>query len=466
MNRNVLLHRRQAVHQTITTCGAMDTAGFYCRPRQAVATLHGVPLSWGTCMTAFRILSALAAFALFPWAILAQTGGVDPKAFVGFRLVDVDRGAVVEDAAMVVRGGRIEAIGRRRSVTLPAVVAPVDLKGAYVIPGLISTHVHVSDVDGDRPRAYTAVNTTRQLRVFARYGVTTVLSLDGEREPAFAARDAQAVPSLDRARLFVSGSAIVGKTPEDARQMVATVAALRPDIIKIRVDDNLGTTAKMGPEVYRAVIDEAHRRGLRVAAHLFYLDDAKALLRAGVDLIAHSVQRPRNRRRVHQADEGAKRAVLSDVDARSLDVHLRVDAGVLRRSLLPERSGSRRCRTVAGAGTAEGDAGDPPARSATRRRSPSRDAISKRASKAGLLVAMGTDAGPFPERFQGYFEHLELGDDGGVRAHAGRRCCARRRRMRHARSRWAESGRWSGAPGRTSWRSIEIRWRTSAIRDR
>ena len=172
-------------------------------------------------MTAFRIFSAFAALRSSRGRPSRRPVAPTLKAFVGFRLVDVDRGAVVDDAAMVVRGGRIEAIGRRRSVTLPAVVAPVDLKGAYVIPGLISTHVHVSDVDGDRPRAYTAANTTRQLGVFARYGVTTVLSLDGEQAPAFAARDAQAVPSLDRARLFVSGGVIVGKTPEEARQMVA-----------------------------------------------------------------------------------------------------------------------------------------------------------------------------------------------------------------------------------------------------
>ena len=68
------------------------------------------------------------------------------------------------------------------------------------------------------------------------------------------------------------------------------MAARKPDVIKIRVDDNLGAAAKMPPEVYRAVIDEAHRRGLRVVAHVFYLDDAKDLLRAGVDVIAHSVR--------------------------------------------------------------------------------------------------------------------------------------------------------------------------------
>ena len=60
--------------------------------------------------------------------------------------------------------------------------------------------------------------------------------------------------------------------------------------MKIRVDDNLGTTPKMTSAVYTAVIDEAHKRGLRVAAHLYYLEDAKGLLDAGADFIAHSVR--------------------------------------------------------------------------------------------------------------------------------------------------------------------------------
>src|SRR5204862_6818388 len=79
-------------------------------------------------------------------------------------------------------------------------------------------------------------------------------------------------------------------SPDDARAQVAAAIAKQVDMIKIRVDDYLGTTKKMPPEVYRAVIDEAHRRGMRVATHLFYLDDAKALLAAGSDFIAHSIR--------------------------------------------------------------------------------------------------------------------------------------------------------------------------------
>ena len=72
--------------------------------------------------------------------------------------------------------------------------------------------------------------------------------------------------------------------------MVAGVANQKVDWVKIRVDDNLGTAAKMTPEVYRAVIEEAHKRNMRVATHLYYLADANGLLDAGTDFIAHSVR--------------------------------------------------------------------------------------------------------------------------------------------------------------------------------
>ena len=80
------------------------------------------------------------------------------------------------------------------------------------------------------------------------------------------------------------------KSAEDARKLVAEDQAMKVDIVKIRVDDNLGATPKMAPEIYKAVIDQAHKKGLRVAVHLFYLDDAKAVLDAGADFIAHSVR--------------------------------------------------------------------------------------------------------------------------------------------------------------------------------
>jgi imidazolonepropionase-like amidohydrolase len=62
------------------------------------------------------------------------------------------------------------------------------------------------------------------------------------------------------------------------------------DIIKVWVDDRRGTVPKLSPPLYRAVIEAAHEKGLRVTAHLFALEDAKSLLRSGVDAFAHSVR--------------------------------------------------------------------------------------------------------------------------------------------------------------------------------
>src|SRR5262245_62114499 len=349
----------------------------------------------------------LAAFAIDGTSAGQSVTSTGVKAFVGARLIDGSGKGAVENATLIVRDGRVEAVGPASKIKPPAGAQTINLSGKFIIPGLISTHVHVSDVQGLRPPAYTDENTLRQLGVFARYGVTAVLSLGGEKEPAFKARDAQNTSGLDRTRIFLAGEVITGKTPEEARQMVARVAAAKPDIIKIRVDDNLGATAKMPPEVYRAVIDEAHQRGLRVAAHIFYLEDAKGALRAGADFIAHSV-------RDKEIDEEfislmKKRGVpYCPTLTREISTFVyestppffsdpfflrEADRDVVAQLQEPQRQEAMR-------------------KSETAQRYKAALAIAKRNLKkaidAGLLVAMGTDAGPFANRFQGYFEHLEM----------------------------------------------------------
>jgi imidazolonepropionase-like amidohydrolase len=170
----------------------------------------------------------------------------------------------------------VVATGAASAVAIPRGAQRVDLSGKTVIPGLVNAHGHV--------------NGPADLETYAAYGVTTVFSLGGEPESVFAARAAQNTPSLNRARVFLAGPVLAPNTPEEARTQVAGVVAQNVDIVKIRVDDNLGTTKKMTPDVYRAVIDEAHKRGKRVATHLFYLADAKSLLDAGSDFVAHSVR--------------------------------------------------------------------------------------------------------------------------------------------------------------------------------
>jgi imidazolonepropionase-like amidohydrolase len=329
------------------------------------------------------------------------------KAYIGANVIGGDGKLAFENAALVVRGGKVESIGPASNIKIPAGAQTINLAGKFIVPGLISAHVHVSDVQGLRPPAYTAENTLRQLGVFARYGVTTVLSLGGEKEPAFEFRDAQNTPSLDRARIYLAGDIITGRTPEEARQMVARVAATKPDIIKIRVDDNLGASPKMAPEVYRAIIDEAHQRGLRVAAHVFYLEDAKDLLRAGVDFIAHSV------RDKEIDDEFISLMKKRDIPycatlTRELSTFVyestppffsdpfflrEADRDMVARLQEPRRQEAMR-------------------KSAPAQRYKAALAVAmrnlKKAADAGLLVVMGTDSGAFANRFEGYFEHLEI----------------------------------------------------------
>jgi imidazolonepropionase-like amidohydrolase len=83
---------------------------------------------------------------------------------------------------------------------------------------------------------------------------------------------------------------ISANTAEAARAAVRANVERGVDWIKIRVDDNLGSGQKMPAEAALAAIQEGHARGVRVAAHIFYLEDAKALLEGGVDLIAHSIR--------------------------------------------------------------------------------------------------------------------------------------------------------------------------------
>jgi len=339
--------------------------------------------------------------------IAAQTPSV--QAFTGATVLD-GTGGRIENAVMLVREGRIERLGRAGATPVPKDARTMSLQGKFLIPGLISTHVHISDVQGTGPRAYTDENTLRQLGVFARYGITTVWSLGGEQAPAFRAREAQKEPSgigIDRARVYLAGEIITAKTADQARQTVAKAAESKPDVIKIRVDDNLGTSTKMTPEVYRAVIEEAHRHGLGVAAHIFYLDDAKDLLRAGVDAIAHSVRdkdiddefialmKARNVPYIPTLTREISTFVYESTPAFFTDPFFlrEADRTVVAQLQEPARQAAMRASKSAQAYKAA---------------LPVASRNLKRAADAGLLIAMGTDAGPSPERFQGYFEHVEM----------------------------------------------------------
>ena len=331
-------------------------------------------------------------------------------AFVGARLIvgTEGSGSVIEDGTIVVRDGRIEAAGASDSVMAPADAEQViDVGGKTIIPGLINAHGHVNNVRGLEadPSFYTEDHVENQLGLYARYGVTTVFSLGGDGPEGLAVRDRQGA-DLDHARLYVAGPVIVADTPAEAAEKVNAAADSGVDIIKIRVDDNLGSATKMTPEVYQAVIATAHERGLRLAAHLYYLEDAKGLLESGADLVAHSV------RDVAVDDELI--ALLKDNDVCYCPTLMREVSTYVYESR-PEWFDDAFFLKEADPAVIE-------ALSSTARQEQTQNSSSaqtykaqletakanlKKISDADIGIAMGTDTGP-AGRFQGYFEHGEL----------------------------------------------------------
>ena len=211
-------------------------------------------------------------------------------AFQGARLI-IGNGEVIEDATFTVDDGRFVAVGPARDVAVPDGAARVDLSGLTVMPAIIDAHVHMST---------TRDALIRDLRQRAMQGIAAAMSLgtDGPDAP-LELRD-EVIPGA--ARYLTAGRGITMPEPgrsdvphwitnaTEARQAVRDEAARNVDIIKIWVDDRNGQYAKLSPELYGAIIDEAHQHGLRVTAHIFTLEDAKGLLRAGVDAFAHGVR--------------------------------------------------------------------------------------------------------------------------------------------------------------------------------
>ena len=330
----------------------------------------------------------------------------------GARLWD-GAGAGLSDPMMVhVLDGRIVGMVPSDGIDVGAMAAEagareVDATGMYLIPGLINTHGHVGGTWSPDTGVEYGDYAAAELARYARFGVTTVNSLGGDQEASFMLRDASwDTEGPPRARLLVAGPVVTGSTPEEGVGATDAAAAMGPDWIKIRVDDNLGTSAKMSPGTYAAVIARAAEHGLRVASHLFYQEDAQGLLRAGTGMVAHSIR--------DEAVDGETIGLLRETGVCYVPTLTRevstyaygerpdffddpflmsdVDSAQVVTVSDPERQARVR---ASGAAEAYGRALE------------IAQANVARLSEAGVPIAFGTDSGPLG-RFQGYFEHMEM----------------------------------------------------------
>ncbi len=284
---------------------------------------------WATVLNRILRVGILAiVFASIPKQFTASAERTQLQVFVGARVITGDGTSVIDNSIFVVRAGKIIRMGKKDSVKVPQGATEVDLTGKTVIPMLEELHIHagymkngatdpnVKDgagvVGGHVSKEYySRENIIDELRRYRYYGVGAVQSLGADRNNVeLQIRDDQRSGKLKDptlALLFTADEGIVAYnngnenggpafardsvheagTPEDAREFVRQEAAKKVDVIKFWLDDRNHTKPLMSPEIYQAIIDEAHKEHLPVIAHVVTLAEAKSVARAGVDGIAH-----------------------------------------------------------------------------------------------------------------------------------------------------------------------------------
>lgn len=370
-------------------------------------------------MKKIRLLFHLTGALCSTGAIAQDAGSVLLK---NATVIDGTGSAPRADMDMLVTGGQIAAI--QKGIKANG-AREIDLRGKTVMPPLICAHAHVGTLKGTTSSAdnYTRENLLRHLKKYEDYGVSAVLAMGTDRPLIFNGFiDSTQAGLLPGARLYSAGYGfntpdpnpgswmnllLRPNTPEEVPAMMGKLAAVKPTVVKIWVDDHGGNAQKMKPEIYQAIIREAHKRNIRVAAHLFYVEDARKLTEAGIDIIAHSI-------RDKEVDQDLltkmKQKNVTYIPTLSLDEYQFAYAGnpdwindaFFKASLEP---GVFEMITDKAYGEKIKNSPD-----YQRNMSAFKTAMInlKKIHDAGIKVALGTDSGAFPIRTQGFTEHLEM----------------------------------------------------------
>lgn len=218
--------------------------------------------------------AATLALALAALAAACGDDGPAPIALVGATVIDGGGGDPLRDATIVVRDGRIEAIGPRDEVDIPRGAEEIDASGRFIIPGLIDAHGHTA--------AWT-------LPRYLAYGVTSVRDVHGTSDSVHALRDGALLGTYRSPRIYIAGAmldaapttyddALAVATPADARRAVDQLTVSGVDFVK-------GYT-RLTPPMIEAAVAEARTFHLPVTVHLG-LTDAVTASGLGVASIEH-----------------------------------------------------------------------------------------------------------------------------------------------------------------------------------
>lgn len=338
--------------------------------------------------------------------------------FAGARLIPGDGSPAIERSAILVADGRIVAVGTFDELAAPRGVTTIDLSGKTIVPLLVTLHTRPGYARGVSfsEENYNRETYVNQLDTFLYYGLGAVVSMGVDRgQLAFQLREEQRQGELGGTRLFTAGRGLAApdagpqfpalkpvprfvETAEDVRTRVADLAEMGVDMIKIWVDDRNDRVSKLSPELFGAIINEAHQHGIQVMAHVYELSDAKELVRAGVDGFAHLV-------RDHEVDDELVQLILdNDVFIVSnLNVQAHPDKNrTLDDPFLHETISAE---LIAELRAAQGDGGTVSERAVEIYRNMEKSLA--KLSKAGARIAFGSDSG-IPRNFVGFSEHREL----------------------------------------------------------
>jgi imidazolonepropionase-like amidohydrolase len=240
----------------------------------------------------------------------ALSASAQVRALAHATLIDGTGAAPVPDATIVIRGEKIIAIGPSSKVKTPSGADVVDLSGKVIVPGILNLHGHVGNTKGlNQDRSYfTRENVIENLRTYAMYGVTTTTSMGTDEDTMIEYRGERTRNAFQGARVLtalqgfttmggypttapgVKGVAQETASASQARTWVDQTAKKGADLIKMWVDTHHGAFPRLPPEVYSAIIDQAHKNKRKAFAHVYELADAKSLVKAGIDILGHSVR--------------------------------------------------------------------------------------------------------------------------------------------------------------------------------